>query len=251
MKGRTNNCGDKRHFNGRKKVAGDAKVERCKTKCKKKKKEYKKVAIDISICMRVLHQEVGMSGKEISKKFRKYPKTTTYRHIKKKIGDNTIDKRHGNTGRPERFSDRDKRRLLNELPKIRKSSEGEFTVDDLRKSCNVDESISYSTVTRVLHADGYALRDKRRKGILTENDTKIRLRFARHAKKMFSQHIWTHEISFYLDGSGFTHKVNPCENARRSCRKTWRKKRRGRNCIALVRDPGKVMEERWPNLWLP
>ena len=225
VKGRNNNTGDLRKFNGRKRVVQE--VPPKANDKRKVKKKYKKVPIHTSVYMRVLHQELGMSGKKISKKCRHHPKSTVYRHINKEIKDTNIDRRHGNRGRPQRLSARDKRRLLNELPKLRKSTEGEFTVDDLRSRCDVDETISYSTVTRVLHDDGYALRDKRRKGILTENDTKIRLQFARHAKKMFAEDIWTNEISFYLDGSGFTHKVNPCENARRKCRKTWRKPKEG------------------------
>ena len=71
------------------------------------------------------------------------------------------------------------------------------------------------------------MRNKRRKGILTENDTKLRLQFAKRAKKMLSDDIWCKKISFYLDGAGFIHKVNPCENARRRSGKTWRKKNEG------------------------
>ena len=177
--------------------------------------------------MRFLHQDLGMSGKDICRKYRKYKKTTIYRHMKMEIKETDIDARTHNPGRPKRLSERDRRALLKSLPKIRKDTEGEFTVNDLREVSGIEESVSTSTVTRVLHQDGYRLRDKRRKGILTENDTKIRLKFAKHAKKMLSTDIWVKDISFYLDGSGFTHKVNPAQNARRRCRKTWRKASEG------------------------
>ena len=44
---------------------------------------------------------------------------------------------------------------------------------------------------------------------------------------MLSKDIWCKEISFYLDGAGFTHKFNPCQNARRRSSMTWRKKSEG------------------------
>ena len=55
---------------------------------------------------------------------------------------------------------------------------------DVRTAATVPKEVSDSTVARVLHKEGYALRSKRRKGVLTEKDTKVRLKFAKHAKKM-------------------------------------------------------------------
>ena len=66
-----------------------------------------------------------------------------------------------------------------------------------------------------------------KQGILTEKDLKVRLSFAKKAKKLFAHDIWCKEICFYLDGAGFTHKFNPCQNSRRRIAKTWRKKSEG------------------------
>ena len=55
-----------------------------------------------------------------------------------------------------------------------------------------------------------------------------------------NQHVWIKDICFYLDGKGFAHKRNPCNNALRSTSRTWRKKgeRFSLNCTAPGRQEG-------------
>lgn len=217
--------GDKRKGNGGKK----SKSSSCSkvVKVVSKRKRYVNIPLDASIRVRYLHQDMGIPGKDIINKYRRYSKSAVYNHIKKSIGDVVPDKRQRNKGGPKVLSQRDERRIVNEVPKLRKDTQGNFTLDDIRKASNVDEGISDSTVSRVLHRQGYALRNKRRKGILTEKDTKLRLKFAKHAKNILAEDIWCKEICFYLDGAGFTHKTNPCQNARRRNRKAWRKRNEG------------------------
>ena len=53
-------------------------------------------------------------------------------------------------------------------------------------------------------------------------------------KPNYSQEIWTEGIAFYLDGTGFTYKRNPLDQARARKARVWRKKSEGMvpGCIA-------------------
>ena len=107
----------------------------------------------------------------------------------------------------------------------------------IREASSVKESIGDSTVRRVIQKEGYGFREKLRKGVLTEKDVQLRLKFAKFVKAKLPDDIWCHGISFYLDGVGFTYKKNPCENARRTCKKTYRKANEG--CSLHCTAPGK------------
>ena len=192
-----------------------------------KRKVNCKIPLENSIHMRYLHQDKGINGAKVVKRCHKFSARSVYRHMKKPIKEAEYDERKKNSGRPKVLTSRDERKLLNTLPKLRKETEGEFTLEDLRKNSAISEHVSISTISRCVHKEGYRLHDKRRKGILTENDIKIRLKFAKHAKKVLRKDIWTKGISFYLDGTGFTHKMNPCQDARRKGKKTWRKASEG------------------------
>ena len=190
-------------------------------------KMYRKIPLCVSVHLRYLHQDLGIKGTDLVKRFPKYRRSAIYRHMLKEVGDVVVDKRKGNKGRPKVLTLRDERNILRQIPKLRRSMQGNFTLKDVRTGAGVREDVCDMTVSRVLHKEGYHLRRARRKGILTEKDVRIRLKFARHAKKALAQDIWSKEISFYLDGAGFAHKYNPCENARATKSMTWRKKNEG------------------------
>jgi hypothetical protein len=56
---------------------------------------------------------------------------------------------------------------------------------------------------------GFAYRQARKKGLLTAKDLKKRYDFAMKMKKERSRDVWKNEVSFYLDGKSFVHKINP------------------------------------------
>ena len=222
------NEGDKRKRNpGRPKFLPCAQKMFPQNDTRKHKKSYRRIPLDVSIHMRYLHQDLHLSGKEVVKRYRKYSQSSVYKHMLKPIGDNVEDHRKDNPGRPPRLSQRGTRRILNKVQVLRKDTEGDFTVDDVKKAADISDNISNQTVSRILWKEGYGLRNKRRKGVLTANDIKVRLKFAKYAKKTLSKDIWCKQISFYLDGAGFTHKFNPCKNARRRSTMTWRKRSEG------------------------
>ena len=69
------------------------------------------------------------------------------------------------------------------------------------------------TVTRFLNEKGYYYLQARKKGLLKTDDLKTRLSFAKWCKKDLPENFWTEHLSFFLDGTGFALKSNPCEQA--------------------------------------
>ena len=209
-------CVDRRKYN-----MGTSKKQETR-ELQRRKKKYQKVPLEVSLHLRFMHQDVKISGKELVKRYRRYSKASIYKHMVKPIGETVEDRRHTNPGRPSVLSERDRRLILQQVPKLRKEKEGSFTLEDLRTDAGVPKEVSDSTLSRVLHKEGFALRNKRRKGVLTEKDLKVRLKFAKHANKILSTDVWCADISFYIDGVGFTHKFNPSLNARDLEGKKWR-----------------------------
>ena len=241
-------CRDVRGENWWKYGKVSERVEKPKSKQvseKKKRKGYTAMPLDVSLHIRYLTQDLGLRCSEVRKRYPRYSLATIYRHAKANIGDTVIDKRCNNIGRPKVLSQRDKRMIVSQVPKVRRETNGNFTLYDLRKAANVAEHVSGNTVRRVLYNAGYGYRNKRRKGILTEKDVKLRFKFAKYAQKNLTHEFWTTGISFYLDGVGFTHKLNPCLHAQRNGNKTYRKRNEGcnLNCTAAGKregDGGKV-----------
>ena len=79
-------------------------------------------------------------------------------------------------------------------------------MEHISQASSVNESTGDSTVRRVMQKEGYRFRDKLRKGVLTEKNLKLRFKFSNYVKKKLPDNIWSHGISFYLDGVGFTYK---------------------------------------------
>ena len=62
-----------------------------------------------------------------------------------------------------------------------------------------------------------------RKGILTKNELKLRLKFARKVRFKLYADFWEEGVGFYLDGASLSHKMNPFDQARSPRAMTWRK----------------------------
>ena len=97
----------------------------------KQKNKLNKVTIDVSIHWRYLHEDLGKTWREISndkkRGYDKFSKSTICLHMKKKIGDNVLDKRNNNSGRPPKLSLRDKRNIIRQT-EVLKNQIGYFTV---------------------------------------------------------------------------------------------------------------------------
>ena len=51
----------------------------------------------------------------------------------------------------------------------------------------------------------------------------MRLKFARKVRRKLAKDFWTGGVGFYLDGTNFTHKKNPFDQARSPRAMAWRK----------------------------
>ena len=88
---------------------------------------------------------------------------------------------------------------------------------------------SRRTYSRYLNELGYCYFSARRKGILSDNDKKVRLQFARKMKQELIRNpdFWKNEVSFYLDWVSFVHKYSPKSSAASNRARVWRKREEG------------------------
>ena len=185
-----------------------------------------KIPIEISLHLRYLYQDLGIKVKALCDKYKQFSKASIYRHAKKLIESSSVDKRKQNPGPPPKLSERDKRSILRQVEVLR-NSVGHFTSRHVRVSAGVECRVSDETVRRVLRSSGLRYRHARKKGLLTQKDLKVRLAFARKARRKLNPNIWKHGICFYLDGVSFSHKYNPSDQARAPKTMAWRRRNEG------------------------
>lgn len=204
------------------------------------KSNYKKVSLEESVQIRVLHQKFGMGLPALQKQFQHLPKTTIYRHSKKPLGGSNpmIDKRHGNQGRPRKLSSRDERSVIRALHDLREKV-GTFSSTDIQEEAGLQNSVHNRTVRRCLKRQKYGYFQCRKKGLLLQEDLKRRLNFAKRCKKL-PANFWTEGVSFYLDGTSWAHKMNPCKQAKTRRTRMWRKRGEGlkKECSAKGKKEG-------------
>ena len=131
----------------------------------------------------------------------------------------------GKGGRKRKLSLRHEISIIRSLHYARKQ-DGNFTSKRIRLYSGVS-SVHDRTVCRVLKKYGYHYRQARRKGLLTESDLKLRMKFAKDIKKYYDDGLWSSEICFYLDAKHFIHKANPIDEAKAPKSLVWRKKNEG------------------------
>ena len=183
-----------------------------------------KVPISVSIHWRYLHKDLGKTCNQIMamKKYKRYSKATICRHIKKPTDEEIQDGRKFNKGRPPKLTPRDKRRILWESEKLRQSH-GHYTTKRVALNAGVKTKVCDETVRRVFRKAGLKYTHSRKKGVLKRTDLRHRLNFARKVRSIAQNELWKHGIAFYLDGVGFTHKVNPMDQAKSPHTMAWRR----------------------------
>ena len=187
------------------------------------KKRSHRVTPRQSASMNILHKENGNSIRQIHQKFPQYSLSTVYRHATKDERDNRTRKKK--IGRPRIVTDRDERKLVLVLKKLRKT-DGFLNSKKLQLQAGLTH-LSNRTVRAILNKHGYKYLQSRRMGLLSGNDLKRRLRFARGMIKNYPEDVWTKQICFYLDASSFVHKTNPADQARAPATRVWRKRNEG------------------------
>lgn len=131
------------------------------------------------------------------------------------------------SGRQKILTFRDRRKLSRSLTILREENPN-FTVMDVVKRSGIPQhKANYRTFHREIRNLGYAYRPSRKKGILTENDLKVRREFARSTLGDCPTDYWTKEVAFYLDGVSFVYKGNPLSDAVKPKNKIWRKRDEG------------------------
>ena len=107
-----------------------------------------------------------------------------------------------------------------------RANNGHATVKSIvEKSGLCFEMESQRTFSRYLNENGYRYLQAREKGLLSENDRKLRIRFARKMKRVVAQNpqFWTHEVGFYLDAVSFVRKHNSQSGANIIRLRVWRR----------------------------
>ena len=146
--------------------------------------------------------------------------------MKKNIGDFVVDLRRNNQGRPRKLSFQQNINILQQT-KLLKEDMGNFCVKRVMVKASIPPSISEKTFQRVLRKTELKWGRAQRKRILTKNDMKLRLRFARKVRCKLSANFWKEGLGFYWDGTNFTDKITPFEQARAPRAMAWRKPGQG------------------------
>ena len=76
----------------------------------------------------------------------------------------------------------------------------------------------------MLNKYGYHYRLATRKGLLTENNLKLRIKFAKEIRQYYEDGLCLFGICFNLDANHFIHKRNPMDQAKAPKCSIWRKK---------------------------
>ena len=143
--------------------------------------------------------------------------------------ENSSIKPNTSRGRPRKVSDRSVRKLLRTLREMQTKNVNMTVKNLVEKSGLSLEMASRRTFSRYLNEEGYSYLQARKKGLLSENDRKLRLRFAREMRHKLTQNpdFWTNEVAFFLDAVSFVHKYNPRSGASGNKSRVWRRKGEG------------------------
>ena len=98
-------------------------------------------------------------------------------------------------GRPIKFTDRDDREVMRSMINLQRRNVN-FTAKDVHEQSGCSH-VSYRTIVRAMNKHGYKHLQSRKKGMVTENDRKIRMRFAKNMVKHHTAEYWTKSVAFF------------------------------------------------------
>jgi len=191
----------------------------------KTKIERKPIGARASLMLRVMHQEHGISAYRLTKRFPQFAERSVYRHAKKPLDDDPEDKRNHNKGRPRKLSLREERIVIRSLKQLRRE-ECSFSAGKIHERAGLGHNVSHRCVRRTLRRHGFKYCQTRKKGLLTQKDMVLRLKYAKQNRGR-SAEFWKKDIAFYFDGIGFVHKCNPAGEARTVSSMSWRLPKEG------------------------
>ena len=130
------------------------------------------VSPELSTCSRYLHQDQKVSIRSLSRRYPQFSLPTIWRHLVKKIEVHPKQTK-GKSGCKPKLNKCDERSIIRSLHYARKQ-DGNFTLKRIKVYSGVS-SVHDRGVRRVLNKYGYHYPETRRKGLLTENDLKLRM----------------------------------------------------------------------------
>ena len=110
-------------------------------------------------------------------------------------------------GRPRIFTDGDRSRFLRKFLTMRQENPN-VTVLEVGKEARMSH-VSCRTLIRALNDVNYNRLTARRKGVLSVEDRKKQVKFARDALRKYGSQLWSDNVLFYLDDVSFVYKNIP------------------------------------------
>ena len=101
-----------------------------------------------------------------------------------------------------------------------------ITVMSLVTEAGLDPTLDHCrTFTNYLNGLRFKFLQAQKKGLLSDEDKKMRFRYACDMKNVLCEcpNFYVDHISFYLDGISFIHKFNPMKDARQTKSIVWRR----------------------------
>ena len=187
--------------------------------------------MQVSVKLQYFHQDEGLKLCDLVKRFPNYSKSNIYIHAKLPDEAAKTDGRKVNEGRPKVLTVRDERKIIRTMLMLRETW-GSFSIKRLKLESGLYPHVSDNTVICILKRNKYHYLQSPKKGLMSKLVAKTRLLVAQKVKRIPSRDFWTNGIGFYFDGASWTHKTNPCDQARSTTAMTWRKKS---ECLALKR----------------
>ena len=192
------------------------------------KKSEERISKDLSTYLKYMHQEGNVGIRELWRIYPTYSLKTIHRHATATIisESNVGVERGKRRGRKKLLDSRDERSLLRSLRHHRDQG-----LQVTSKRLQVESGLTHvsnRTIRRKLNDHGYKFLQARRKGLMSRKDHKHRLQFAKHIIKNYNNdNLWKEQLSFYLDGTIWVYKTNPCDQATNSQARLWRKPSEG------------------------
>jgi len=182
-----------------------------------------------NLSLREIAQTCDMSKTSVGRLSHMMTKSSNSTLMKKnnrKSSSDNAPSRSSKIGRPKKLTVRAERYVMRELKKLR-SSEGSFSIARLMTVTGLSqEDITIRSVSNLIRRNGYGLYQARKKGLLSKNDLKVRVKFARRMLKR-PDDFWCNDVAFYLDAISFIYKTNPHDQARSPKSKIYRKPSEG------------------------
>ena len=190
--------------------------------------------------LRYLYQDKKVPLKKLLKLYKEHSVTSIFRHANKPTGQVVDDRRKYNPGRPKKVSARDERKIVNTLLTFRRTGKS-FNSKRIQADSGIKHA-SNRAIRRTLNKHGYFYLQSRKKGLLSVNDLRLCVKFARKMLKEHDETFWTKDIAFYLDPTSFVHRVNPSDQVKAPKSRVWRRKKEGLKRDVLPKVRRLVME---------